>query len=212
MPLADTMADEKLSLRNAFEQIYSSGGWVRSGSGPGSSSANTIEYRAFVSRFIEANGIRTITDLGCGDWQFSRFLDWSGLEYLGLDVVPEIVENNRNLFGQANVQFEMFISPDALPGGDLLLSKEVLQHLPNSTIIEYLNAIRRKYRFALLTNTIVPISHVNVDINLGGYRPLRLQNPPFSITGAVVFTYFPESANLCWKNAVFLMMGGDDRS
>jgi SAM-dependent methyltransferase len=153
------------------------------------------------------NGIRTITDLGCGDWQFSRLLDWSGLEYLGLDVVPAIVENNRNRFGEANVRFEVFVSPEALPGGDLLLSKEVLQHLPNSTVAEYLKIIRKKYRFALLTNGVVPFSHVNIDIKPGGFRPLRLQNPPFSTSGAVVFTYFPRSEKYIGKNDVFLMLG-----
>ena len=120
-------------LAKTFEGLYSAGGV---GSGPGSSPANTIEYRAFVSRFIEANGIRRVIDLGCGDWQVSRFLDWSGVEYVGLDVVPEIVERNRSRYGQANLRFEICDSPEALPEGDLLLSKELLQHLPNSTIVE----------------------------------------------------------------------------
>ncbi len=205
------MADETLPLRDAFERIYEGKAWGQ-GSGPGSSPANTIEYRAFISRFIEANSVRSVTDLGCGDWQFSRFLDWSGVEYLGLDVVPEIVERNRSYFGRPNLRFEVFASLEALPGGDLLLSKEVLQHLPNSMIAEYLSAIRQKYRFALLTNSSEPTNLVNGDIQPGGFRPVRLQNPPFSAPGAVVFTYFPQSGSYIFKNAVFLMLGGGDKS
>jgi hypothetical protein len=88
------MADETALLRAAFERVYATHEWGQ-GSGPGSSPANTIEYRAFVSRFIQANGVSSVTDLGCGDWQFSHLMDWSGLDYLGLDVVPQVVEHSE---------------------------------------------------------------------------------------------------------------------
>ena len=200
------MADDPATLRDAFRRIYDGQQWGH-GSGPGSSPANTIEYRAFVQRFVEANGLRSVTDLGCGDWQFSRFVDWSQVDYLGLDVVPEIVERNRARFGLPNVRFAVLSSLADLPGGDLLLAKEVLQHLPNRTIAEYLAAIRGKYRFALLTNAIEPQALVNRDIEPGGFRPIRLQEPPFNAPGAVVFTYFPQAASYFWKNAVFLLCG-----
>ena len=200
------MVDEILPLRNAFERVYKESKWGH-GSGPGSSPANTIEYRAFVSRFIEANGIRSVTDLGCGDWQFSHFMDWSSVEYLGLDVVPEIVERNRSRFGKPNLRFEVFASLEALPGGDLLLAKEVLQHLPNASINEYLRAIRQKYRFALFTNSTEPSNLANRDIEPGGFRPICPEKPPFAAPGAVVFTYFPQAGTYIFRNMVFLMLG-----
>jgi SAM-dependent methyltransferase len=193
-------------LRQAFQTIYQEQQWGR-GSGPGSSPANTIEYRAFVERFIEANRIRSVTDLGCGDWQFSHLIDWSQVEYLGLDIVPEVVAGNRSRFALPNLRFEEFTVIDNLPGGDLLLSKEVLQHLPNQTIAEYLAVIQRKYRFALLTNSNEPTANVNIDVPAGGYRPVRLQDAPFNVSGAVVFSYFPHAGNMFWKNATFLMLG-----
>lgn len=194
------------NLREAFEKIYKSDAWSN-GSGPGSSPANTIEYRAFVSRFIEANSIRDVTDLGCGDWQFSRLMDWSAVDYTGVDVVPEIVEQNRKAYGAPNIRFEISSSPEELPGGDLLLAKEVLQHLPNAIVSKYLAAIRRKYRFALVTNAIEPKADANLDIPVGGYRPLRIFDPPFAAPGAVVMGYFPRVPSHIWVNAVFLMPG-----
>jgi SAM-dependent methyltransferase len=196
------------NLTAAFGNIYRSKTWGH-GSGPGSSETNTIEYRAFITRFMEANSISTVTDLGCGDWQFSQFLSWSGVDYVGLDVVPEIVEHNRRHFARPNIRFAVFSGTECLPGGDLLLAKEVLQHLPNATIAELLNAVRRKYRFALITNSTEPRSLTNRDIEPGGFRPLRLQDAPFDTFGAVVFTYFPQSGSHLWKNAVFLMPGND---
>ena len=194
------------ALREPFEKIYQTGSWG-TGSGPGSSPANTIEYRAFVSRFIEANSISNVTDLGCGDWQFSKHMDWSGVTYIGFDVVPEIVERNRAAYGAQNIHFEILTSAEQLPGGDLLVAKEVLQHLPNAAVSEYLSIIRRKYRFALITNAIEPRAVANSEIEIGGYRPLRVFDPPFGVSGAIVLTYFSRTSNYIWTNAVFLMLG-----
>lgn len=193
-------------LRSSFQNIYDKGEWGH-GSGPGSSPGRTIEYRAFLSRFIAENGVRDVTDLGCGNWQFSRFMDWSDLDYTGFDVVPTIVERNQRLFALPNVRFEVFTSLESLPGGDLLLAKEVLQHLPNAVIMEYLAAIRQKYRFALLTNATTPRHAINMDIEPGGFRPICLQDPPFNTPGAIAFTYFVPIEGITWKNAVFLMIG-----
>src|SRR5262249_22676386 len=151
---------DAMPLKGHFERIYEENEWGQ-GSGPGSSPANTIEYRGFISHFLEANHIRTVTDLGCGDWQFSHLLDLSRVNYLGLDVVEKVVERNRARFGRPNLLFEVFTSLESLPGGDLLLAKEVLQHLPNTVVSDYLAAIRRKYRFALITNSIEPKSLAN---------------------------------------------------
>lgn len=175
-------------------------------SGPGSSPANTIEYRAFVGRFMEADQIRSVSDLSCGDWAFSHLIDWSETDYVGLDVVPEIVASNRSRFAAPNVRFEELTGIDSLPGGDLLLAKEVLQHLPNRAVAEYLAVIRRKYRYALLSNAIEPAARANTDIAAGDYRPLRLQDAPFHTPAAVVFSYFPRAGNMFWKNATFLML------
>lgn len=191
---------------DVFQEIYRNSEWGR-GSGPGSSPSNTIEYRAFLERFIRANAVKKVTDLGCGDWQFSHLIDWSAVEYLGLDLVAEVVDANSKRFSAKNIRFDEFRDIDDLPAGDLLIAKEVLQHLPNSMIIEYLVVIKTKYRFALLTNSTEPRALANQDISIGGFRPLRLQDTPFNVPGAVIFTYFPLTNTYIFKNTVFLMLG-----
>jgi SAM-dependent methyltransferase len=197
---------EQSELRSAFQTVYQKQAWGK-GSGPGSSPANTIEYRAFVERFLRANAIRTVTDLGCGDWQFSHLIDWGHTEYLGVDIVPELVVQIRTKFASPSIRFEEFTSIENLPGGDLLVSKEVLQHLPNETVAEYLGVIRRKYRFALITNSVGLATTANADIKPGGFRALRLQDAPFNAPGAIAFTYFPHTENMFFRNTVFLMIG-----
>src|ERR1700722_18863293 len=116
-------------MRSAFQKVYAENHWMF-GSGPGSTPPNTVAYRAFLEDFIHSNGIRSVTDLGCGDWQFSRLVDWSACAYTGFDIVPGLVETNRARFGEPNVDFREFRDIESLPGGDLVLAKEVLQHLP----------------------------------------------------------------------------------
>ena len=147
------MADP--TIHRAFEAIYKNDAWGL-GSGPGSRPSNTIEYRAFVEHFIEANGVRSVTDLGCGDWQFSALMDWSCVIYTGFDVVESLIMTNRARHARPNIAFKLFQTIEDLPGGDLLLSKEFLQHLPSQTIADYINTIRMRYRFALLTNSTEP--------------------------------------------------------
>ena len=199
------MADEQ-TLGDHFERIYETDAWG-DGSGPGSSPEATIEYRAYLSRFLEENSVRTVTDLGCGDWRFSRFIDWSGVYYVGVDAAPSVVARNSARFASSNIRFEAFRSYEALPGGDLLLAKEVLQHLPADEIAACLDAVRTKYRFALLTNAVTPRLNANRDIGPGEFRPLRLQDAPFRARGATVFTYFVQIETFTWRNAVFLMLG-----
>lgn len=194
------------SIVAAFETIYRNDSWGN-GSGPGSMPSSTIEYRAFLERFIRENAVRMVTDLGCGDWQFSRLIDWGGVEYTGFDVVASVVEANRTAFARPGVEFRTIDDIDDLPGGDLLISKEVLQHLPTAEIHRYLAVIRSRYRFALLTNAIEPVAIANGDITPGDWRPLRLDQPPFDAAGATVMIYFPQSGSHFWRNGVFLMIG-----
>src|SRR5215471_6937937 len=138
-------------LQDVFEAIYREDSWTN-GSGPGSLPKHTIEYRSFLSKFLIENDIRTMTDLGCGDWQSTRLMDLSGVRYIGLDVVPSLIARNTETFGAPNIEFRHFRSLEELPGGDLCVCKEVLQHLPNTAVQAHLDAISRRYRYGLLTN------------------------------------------------------------
>ena len=158
-------------------------------SGPGSAPDKTVEYRAFLQQFVARNHVRSVVDFGCGDWQFSRLIDWTGVRYLGVDVVPSVIEKNRRDFGSDTIKFEIFELLEKLPRADLLLCKDVLQHLPNNLVKEYLAAFRRNYEFALITNDEEPTEILNIDTEIGGWRTLRLDREPFCEPGAVVVTW-----------------------
>lgn len=178
--------------REAFRQHYETDASQWGGhSGAGSDAHHTIPYRAFVERFIRLNGVRSVVDVGCGDWQFSRLINFDGVDYLGLDVVPGVVAANQRRHSGPGRRFEeMPASLEAVPGGDLLLMKDVLQHLPHATIMDFATRLVPRFRWALLTNSFEKLdTPQNTEIAVGGFRCLDLTAPPYQLRGAYVLEF-----------------------
>ncbi len=168
-----------------FSRIYSRNEWLF-GSGEGSLPASTGAYRAFLQQFLHDYRIKSVVDAGCGDWQFSQLIDWTGIEYTGSDVVPDVIEKNQQTFAAPTIQFccQDLLSEE-LPPADLLILKDVLQHLPFTAISRILS-FAPHYRFVLVTNDAAT---ANDDTIIGGYRALDLRLPPFSLPATEVLRY-----------------------
>ncbi|WP_369321771.1 class I SAM-dependent methyltransferase [Mycobacterium adipatum] len=202
-----------------FEQIYSERVWVN-GSGSGSAPENTEPYRSFLQEFLESKRIRTVFDLGCGDWQSSRLINWCGADYVGFDIVRDVVESNRRLYGAEQVRFEYLADEADLPAGDLLIVKDVLQHLPNPDIHRIANLIGR-YAYVLVTNTVsaelrrndgspVYTQSVNTDLAPGGMRPIDVLAEPFGWEGREVHRYKSFRGGLgAWETKSTVLLARD---
>jgi SAM-dependent methyltransferase len=178
------------SMRTVFEKIYDDHAWSGGGSGEGSQLRHNRGYVAFLQDFLARHRITSVVDLGCGDWQFSQALDWTGIAYRGFDLVGSVIERNRKAFGAANVSFDVFDGDFAsLPAADLLIAKDVLQHWSQPTIESLLPHLGR-FRNSLITNCVNPAGPTtNETIPDGGFRPLDLSLPPFALAGRVVYRY-----------------------
>lgn len=183
--------------QKAFEDIYKNAAWgVNSAnvghSGSGSFLESTVVYRAFLQQFMKDNDIRSVVDAGCGDWEFSHAIDWTGIDYKGFDIVPSVIEANKTKYGTKTIQFfAANVVETELPAADLLISKHVLQHLPNADVAKFLKQLPR-YKHILLTNSVEreTFTGANVDIKPGEYRPLDVTRPPFGVGGAKVLSYW----------------------
>ena len=140
--------------------------------------------------FMRHNGIGSVLDLGCGDWQFSRFVDWGEVHYLGLDLVASVIEKNRRKYGNAGIQFERFSGDFAdLPAADLLIAKDVLQHWSNASIKDFLPFLKN-YPYALITNCVDPREQTqNKDIEDGQFRYLDISQPPFNVSCKPIYEF-----------------------
>ena len=180
------------STEEVFTRIYQKGSWSEDGfSFSGSQLYYTKPYILFLQEFLKKNHIATVVDVGCGDWQTFRYINWEGIQYTGYDVVPSIIDRNSALFGQPSIQF---IHADALtiplPSANLLICKDVLQHLPNQEV-QKLIAQLYKFKHCLIINDVNPqtLSSKNPDIEKGDYRPIDLTQPPFNVVGEKLLTY-----------------------
>jgi hypothetical protein len=133
-----------------------------------------------------------VVDIGCSDWQFSQYIDWGERIYLGVDIVASVIESNRQRFGRPAISFMHAIPLDEgfEFSGDLLLIKDVLQHLSNSNVQKLLRLTNR-FRFSLLTNAYAPI---NDDCENADTRPLDVRAAPFNLKHAVLAYTFAEKA------------------
>lgn len=184
----------KNDAETVFTRHYDIGDeWGKNNEGNGFSGSGSLvplarPYMNFLQEFLKNNDIKSVVDAGCGDWTFSRYMDWSQGSYIGFDVVKSVIEKNQKYFGAPSVQFvhSNFIQED-LPAADLLICKDVLQHCTNEDILAFMPQCK-KFKHCLITNDIEP-SEINIAISRGQWRPVDLTKPPFMSKGAKVLTY-----------------------
>jgi SAM-dependent methyltransferase len=179
------------ALTNTFNRIYAEGTWGTDVSGKGTSGTGstleiTREYRAYVEDFIRKHAVKSVVDAGCGDWTFSSAMDWGDASYLGVDIASDVIEVVRRKHETPKIKFQVGDITDDLPAADLLISKDVLQHLSNELVHRFItNNLRKgKYKWVILTNDRGSPPR-NLDTEPGGYRVVDLSAPPFEVKGLV---------------------------
>lgn len=187
-----------------FDKIYEEKLWGANEenegfSGGGSLLENVRPYYNYLKKFLQEHDIKSVVDVGCGDWTFSKHVDWSGIQYTGVDVVGAVIEKNKAKYGADNIHFihGNFLETD-LPSADLLICKHVLQHMPNEDIFDFIELLPN-YKHCLVLNAM-PIGQVNVDHQVTDKFPfwedrgIDLTLPPFNVIGNHVLIY-PQGAN-----------------
>jgi hypothetical protein len=168
---------------NVFEQIYARNAWQSSESrpGPGSTLERTGILRRELPAMLARLGVRTLVDAPCGDcnWQQHTAIDLD--TYIGVDIVPALIEENRRRFPYPNWKFELAdLVEDDLPRGDAVLCRDALIHLSLADILRALSNIRRSGAKYLLATSHDTIS-ANTDIPTGGWRSVNLTLAPFNL-------------------------------
>jgi SAM-dependent methyltransferase len=203
-------SDLKIFIRRAvgrddhariFDDHYKSNLWIGGGSGSGSTPEITAEYRNFLVAFLRDHKIKSVVDLGCGDWQFSQMIDWTGIDYTGIDVSGVVLANTKK-HARPSVKFiQLDGSRNELPLADLLIAKDVLQHWSNADVSKFIPKMK-KFKYALITNGTHEIAKIqNENTRSGGCRPVDLSAPPFNVKGEYVFKFTADEPKVTflWK-------------
>jgi SAM-dependent methyltransferase len=179
------------STQEIFEGIYRRklwGGrkrfWQRFYSGSGSIGDDIIgPYVEAVTPLIVG---KIIVDLGCGDFNVGRRLAKTAGGYIGCDIARPLIERNRRKFKDIDFRVINAIE-DELPDGDIVLIRQVLQHLDNASVSKVLAKLS-KYPAAIITEHVPRHDFLpNADMPTGpGNRTLFqsglvLTEQPFSL-------------------------------
>ena len=190
------------SNRELFSQIYADHVWggEREGfySGEGSHKENLVSgYIDLLRAFIRSKKIGRVIDIGCGDFNIMRKVLDESTEYVGLDVAEPLVDFNNRRWGTARRSFMLADAADAacrLPAGDLLIIRQVLQHLDNASILRVLEKARG-FKHVLITEHVSSAAQAvpNIDMPTGSRIRLGLNSGVF--VEELPF-YFPVTAEL----------------
>jgi len=147
-----------LPVEEIFSAIYRERRWEAESnddfsSGSGSRIETVISsYVDAVGNFLAAQPAPpSVVDLGCGDFHVGQQLRPYCGRYIACDVVPALIERNKNKFAAAQVDFRCLnIIDDELPSGDIVFLRQVLQHLSNAQIARVAPKLSR-HKFLILT-------------------------------------------------------------
>lgn len=167
---------------DVFREVFRSNLWGGdSRSGPGSSLGQTTRVESEIPALCERLGVRRFLDLPCGDFSWMAGVDLRGASYVGADLVPEIIEENRERYSRFDRTFmQLDVIASALPAADLMLCRDCLVHLSNSDVLAALRNIVSAEIGWLLTTTF-PDEKENIDILTGDWRPIDLTKGPFDL-------------------------------
>ena len=195
-------------MENIFTDIYEKKVWgdnknsnYNGSSGGGSDiEYNKNTYIPFLREYIVKNGIKSVVDLGCGDFKCGNLIyNDLNVEYTGYDTYKKVVESNSNNkynFPCIFKHLDFYNNKEEIVEADMCIIKDVLQHWSNKSIYTFLDYLTssKKYKFILICNC----SNQNQDYNEvyneethdGGSRPLNTSFLPlkkYNITREYVY-------------------------
>ena len=161
-----------MDLKELFTKTYTENKWSsnESRSGIGSHLEYTESIRKLIVELIDG-GVEYIWDCSCGDWNWMKEIKESLPNYVGNDIVDELIELNTKKFGSDTIKFQCGDMLEELKklesaSVDLLLCRHTLEHLSTDYVINVIKEICRVSKKALITTTS---NSGNSPLNPNGY-------------------------------------------
>jgi SAM-dependent methyltransferase len=179
---ARSLLNPRASMEAAFTPFYTENRWgdSESVSGPGSTLRRTSKLRQELPLLLQGISARTLLDAPCGYFNWMKDTELGVAEYIGLEVIPELVERNQRLYRNERRRFVLGdLTRDKLPRVDVIICRDCLIHFSYKHISAALRNFKRSGSTYLLTNTY-PLWTQNEDIRTGEFRHLNLALAPFN--------------------------------
>lgn len=176
----------KLKGKNAediFAEIYQHNVWGsnESISGTGSVLEQTAVIVDKLPKLLSNFNVKSMLDIPCGDFNWMKNVELKTVNYVGADIVEDIIKKNQANFQRFNVSFQKLnLLVEELPKVDLIFCRDCLVHFSFADIRNALQNINRSGSSYFLTTTFTDHKN-NVDIMTGQWRPINLESAPFNL-------------------------------
>ena len=147
-----------ISNKRIFENIYKKNEWGTNNksqfySGSGSHDDSYItNYINTINSFI-SNKNYTVIDFGTGDFNISKHIAPNAKKFVGIDIVKPLINHLKSKYSSEKIDFCVY--KNEILDADVILVKEVFQHLSNQKISKILSQIKCKH---LIVTEKVPLN------------------------------------------------------
>lgn len=173
----------QINAQAVFTDIYNRNSWGsgESVSGSGSELRRTYHLRSELPYLLQEFNIGSVLDIPCGDFNWMQHVDFGDIQYIGADIVPELIERNRREYGGSRIQFEhLDVITSPLPKVDAVLCRDGLVHFPHASIAAALrNICSSGAKYLMTTHFTFRTPSANEEITLGQWRRLNFELAPF---------------------------------
>lgn len=168
-------------MENIFTEIYKKNHWGDKDtiSGTGSNLIQTKLIIESIPNILKEYKISTILDIPCGDFYWMNNVNLNGINYIGADIVKELIEANTKKYESFNISFKKLnLIEDELPKVDLIFCRDCLVHFSFKNIYKSITNICNSHSKYFMTTTFIE-REKNVDIETGQWRPINFETYPF---------------------------------
>lgn len=117
-----------VDVEAVFTRAYLKNSWgsKESRSGPSASLERTAALRTALPELFRELEIQSILDCGCGDWNWMRHVDLTGIQYIGCDIVQPLIQTLQETFSAETVNFQVLnLLQDPPDTADLWLARDL---------------------------------------------------------------------------------------
>ena len=150
-----------LSDKDVFKKIYLEKLWggneidkFYSGSGSREKKLTDL-YIKIIKKFLYELKNPIVVDCGCGDFNVGKNFVKHTKHYYAFDIVDELIDYNKKKFLFPNLSFKIKdITKDPIPKTNVLLVRQVLQHLNNGNIKKFIHNFSKKTDYLIVTEDL----------------------------------------------------------
>jgi hypothetical protein len=172
-------------MEQIFAKIYKENLWQNkeSVSGRGSTLNWTTNLRKNLSLVLTELNVKTFLDLPCGDFNWGKTFDYGEINYIGGDIVEEIVKENQRKYGNDKTKFlHINLSKDVLPDVDIIMVRDCLMHLSDEDSLKCIDNIKKsKIDYMLISSNPDKIKNSKKSKTSKDLRRQNLEILPYNL-------------------------------